>query len=154
MAVARPIYSLKYVDTQHLSSDQAAANNFIILRLADVLLVFAEAENEKSGPTAAAYQAINQVRQRAGLAPLSGLSQAQFRQAVWTERSHELYAEFQARFDLIREGRWLDVMNARSTVSDFSGHGTCRPRQAFQKLMPVPGKELAANPLMTQNAGY
>jgi len=154
VAVARPFYSLKYVDRQHLSSDQAAANNFIILRHADVLLVFAEAENERNGPTAAAYAAINQVRQRAGLAPLAGLSQAQFRQAVWAERSHELYGEFQARFDLIREGRWLDVMNSRSSVSDFAGHGVCRPRTATQKLQNIPNKELAANPLLTQNPGY
>jgi len=154
VAVARPYYTLKYIDPAHLGSDQAAANNFIILRHADVLLVFAEAENERNGPTAAAYAAINQVRQRAGLAPLSGLTQTQFRQAVWTERSHELYAEFQARFDLIRQGRWIQVMTAPSTVSDFAGHGACRPRQAFQKLQPVPNKEISANPLMTQNPGY
>jgi hypothetical protein len=153
-AVARPFYSLKYIDAVHLSSDQAAANNFIIIRHADVLLVFAEAENEKNGPTGAAYAAINQVRARAGLAPLSGLSQADFRQAVWTERSHELYGEFQARFDLVREGRWLAVMNARSTVPDFVSHGICRPRQAYQKLQNIPSKELASNPLLTQNAGY
>jgi hypothetical protein len=153
-AIARPFYSLKYVDSQHLGSDQAAANNFIVLRLADVMLVFAEAENERGGPTAAAYAAINAVRARAGLPALSGLSQAQFRQAVWAERSHELYGEFQARFDLIREGRWLDVMNARSTVADFTGHGSCRPRQAYQKLQPIPNKELAANPKMQQNPGY
>jgi len=153
-AVARPFYSLKYVDPQHLSSDQAAANNFIILRHADVLLVFAEAENAKNGPTAPAYAAINQVRARAGLAPLAGLSQAQFQQAVWTERSHELYGEFQARFDLVREGRWLQVMNQPSAVPDFAGHGICRPRQAYQKLENIPNKELAANPALTQNPGY
>ena len=154
-AVARPFYSMKYIDTQHLGSDQAAANNFIVLRHADVLLVFAEAENERSGPTTAAYAAVNQVRARAGLPALAaGLGQAQFRQAVWAERAHELYGEFQARFDLIREGRWLEVMNARSPVADFAAHGVCRPRQAFQKLMNIPGKELAANPLLTQNPGY
>ena len=74
--------------------------------------------------------------------------------AVWAERSHELYGEFQARFDLIREGRWLDAMNARSTGADFTGHGACRPRQAYQKLQPIPNKELAANPMMQQNTGY
>jgi starch-binding outer membrane protein, SusD/RagB family len=154
-AIARPFYTLKYIDPQHLGSDQAAANNFIILRLADVMLIFAEAENEKSGPTAAAYAAINAVRQRAGLSALSaGLSQAQFRTAVWNERSHELYGEFQARFDLVREGRWLSVMNSPSTVADFSGHGTCRPRQTFQKLQPIPNKEISANPLIQQNPGY
>lgn len=42
-----------------------AGCNFPILRYADVLLMFAEAENELNGPTADAYAAINQVRQRA-----------------------------------------------------------------------------------------
>lgn len=153
-AVARPFYSLKYVDPQHLSADQAASNNFIILRHADVLLVFAEAENEKNGPTQAAYDAINQVRARAGLAALSGLTQDQFRQAVWTERAHELYGEFQARFDLIREGRWLQVMNAPSTVPDYQSHGICRPREEYQKLQNIPNKELAANPQLQQNPGW
>jgi hypothetical protein len=155
VAVARPFYSLKYVDPSSRSGgDQSASNNFIVLRHADVLLVFAEAENEVSGPTAAAYDAINRVRARAGLAPLAGLSKEQFRQAVWDERSHELYGEFQARFDLIREGRWLQVMNAPSKVADFAGHGVCRPRQAFQKLLNIPLKEISSNPLITQNPGY
>jgi starch-binding outer membrane protein, SusD/RagB family len=153
-AVGRPVYSLKYIDPQHTGSEYAPANNFVVLRYADVLLIFAEAENERNGPTAAAYAAINEVRQRAGLAPLAGLSQAAFRQAAWTERSHELYGEFQARFDLIREGRWLDVMNRPSTITDYAPHGICRPRQAYQKLQPIPQRELAANPLLRQNAGY
>jgi len=153
-AIGRPVYSLKYIDPQHTGSEYAPANNFIILRYADVLLVFAEAENERNGPTGAAYAAINQVRQRAGLAPLAGLSQDQFRQAVWTERAHELYGEFQARFDLIREGRWLDVMDQRSTIPDYASHGICRPRQDYQKLQPIPQRELAANPLLQQNPGY
>src|SRR5437667_262313 len=154
-AVGRPVYSLKYIDPQHLGSDQAPANNFIILRYADVLLLFAEAENERNvGPTTAAYDAINQVRARAGLAALSGLTKDEFRQAVWTERAHELYGEFQARFDLIREGRWLSVMNQPSTIPAYAGQGICRPRQAYQKLQPIPQRELAANPLLQQNPGY
>jgi hypothetical protein len=153
-AIGRPVYSLKYMDPQHTGSEYAPANNFIVLRYADVLLLFAEAENERNGPTGAAYAAINQVRQRAGLAPLAGLSQDELRQAVWTERSHELYGEFQARFDLIREGRWLGVMNQPSTIPTYASHGICRPRQEYQKLQPIPQRELAANPLLQQNPGY
>jgi hypothetical protein len=152
--VGRPVYTLKYVDRQHLTADQAAANNFIVLRLADVLLVLAEAENELDGPTPAAYDALNRVRARAGLPALAGLSKEQFRQAVWAERAHELYGEFQARFDLIRQGRWLEAMNKPSAVADFAGHGVCRPRQAYQKLQNIPSRELAANPLLSQNPGY
>ena len=160
VGTSRPRYSLKYIDPTHLGSEYAPANNFIILRYADVLLLFAEAENEKNGPTQAAYDAINRVRNRAKLGNLTpGLGKDQFRQAVWQERSWELYGEFQAKFDLIREGRWLDVMNQKSTVPDFAGHqvggqNVCRPRQTYQKLQAVPSRELAANPLMTQNPGY
>ena len=153
-AIARPFYSLKYIDPKHTTTDQAAANNFPILRYADVLLVFAEAENEINGPTQAAYDAVNAVRRRAGLGNLSGLSKDELRQAIWTERSHELYAEFQAPFDLRREGRYLSEMNKTSTVPAYSTHGVCKPRQAFQLLQNIPNKELAANPLMTQNNGY
>lgn len=152
--VARPVFTLKYVDPSARTS-ATNTNNFIILRHADVLLVYAEALNEaRGGPTAEAYAAVNQVRARAGLPALSGLDQTQFRQAVWAEREHELYGEFQARFDLIREGRWLDVMNAPSAVADFASHGVCRPRQAYQKLFPLPQSELAGNSVVQQNPGY
>jgi hypothetical protein len=57
--VARPIYSLKYIHPNHTGSEYRNENNFIVLRYADVLLIFAEAENEVSGPTGAAYNAIN-----------------------------------------------------------------------------------------------
>jgi starch-binding outer membrane protein, SusD/RagB family len=156
VAVARPIYTLKYIDPQQGGSEYATANNFIILRHADVMLLFAEAENEiNGGPTQAAYDAVNALRARANLAPLaSGMSQAAFRQAVWTERSHELYGEFQARFDLLRQGRYLAEMNKPSTVPDFAGHGICRPRQEYQKLLNIPQRELSANPLLEQNPGY
>ena len=66
---------------------------------ADVLLIFAEAENEgQCGPTAAAYDAVNQLRVRAGLDNLSGLSKETFRQAIqkeWTlETTHERIYRF------------------------------------------------------------
>ncbi|HYD52937.1 MAG TPA: RagB/SusD family nutrient uptake outer membrane protein [Gemmatimonadaceae bacterium] len=155
VAVGRPIYSNKFIDPSAAGgSEYANANNFPILRLADVLLVFAEAENERNGPSAAAYDALNRVRTRAGLPALTGLNQATFRQAVWDERSHELYGEFQARFDLLRQGRYLTEMNKPSTIPDYAGHGVCRPRQAYQKLHPIPQREISANPMLQQNQGY
>ena len=151
------IYTMKYIDRTALTKSQNETNP-IILRYADVLLVFAEAENEVSGPTAAAYAAINQVRARSNVPNLTlGLTQAQFRDSVWLERRHELYGEFQEWFDLKREGRWLDIMNDR--VPAYPG-GTapnasvCRPRQAYQMLLPIPDAEIGANRLMTQNPGY
>ena len=83
-----------------------------LLRYSDVLLMFAEAENEISGPTAAAYNAINQVRRRGYGKPITtpdatvdipaGLSKAAFFSAIIRERSLELGGEGIRKFDLIR----------------------------------------------------
>jgi starch-binding outer membrane protein, SusD/RagB family len=84
-----------------------------ILRYSDVLLMFAEAENEISGPTAAAYNAINLVRRRGyGSLPLtaanpavdlpSGLTKATFFNALVKERALELGGEGIRKYDLIR----------------------------------------------------
>ncbi len=83
-----------------------------ILRYSDVLLMYAEAENELNGPTAAAYTAINQVRRRGygkaiGTADATvdlptGLSKSTFFDAIVKERSLELGGEGVRKFDLIR----------------------------------------------------
>lgn len=83
-----------------------------ILRYADVLLMFAEAENELNGPTTAAYNAVNQVRRRgygkaigtvdATVDLPAGLSKTAFFDAIVKERSLELGGEGIRKFDLIR----------------------------------------------------
>ncbi len=83
-----------------------------ILRYSDVMLMFAEAENEISGPTAAAYNAVNQVRRRGYGKPIStanaavdlpaGLNKADFFTAIVKERSLELGGEGVRKYDLIR----------------------------------------------------
>jgi hypothetical protein len=83
-----------------------------IIRYSDVLLMYAEAENEINGPTATAYTAVNQVRRRGygkaiGTADAtvdlpSGLSKTTFFDAIVKERSLELGGEGVRKFDLIR----------------------------------------------------
>jgi hypothetical protein len=83
-----------------------------IIRYSDVLLMFAEAENELNGPTAAAYNAINQVRRRgygkaintadANVDLPAGLSKSSFFTALVKERSLELGGEGVRKYDLIR----------------------------------------------------
>jgi len=84
-----------------------------IIRYADVLLMFAEADNEiNGGPSAAAYNAINQVRRRGYGKPIgtanatvdlpAGLSHDAFFTALVKERSLELGAEGIRKYDLIR----------------------------------------------------
>ena len=83
-----------------------------ILRYSDVMLMFAEAENELNGPTAAAYNAVNQVRRRgygqsitapnAAVDLPAGLNKASFFTAIVRERSLELGGEGIRKYDLIR----------------------------------------------------
>ena len=151
VVVASTIFINKYIDPNGQSST-GNSNNPIILRYADVLLMYAEAENALNGP-ANAYSAINQVRARAGVPALTpGLSQAQFAESVYVERKHELFAEFQTRFDMVRLGRYLTDMN--KPPRDGSSTAICRPRQAYQILFPLPDAEISGNPLIHQNPGY
>jgi len=134
------IFIRKYVDQTSQVKDENGTNP-IIVRYADVLLLLAEAENEVNGPSVAAYDAINQIRQRAGLEDLeAGLSKDNFREAVRLERRHELYGEFQRRWDLLRWGTWLETMEQAN-----------RPRLEYQRLFPISSEEIAANALINEN---
>jgi starch-binding outer membrane protein, SusD/RagB family len=83
-----------------------------LIRYADVLLMYAEADNELNGPTAAAYNAVNMVRRRGYGKPINtpdvtvditpGLSKSDFFKALVRERSLELGGEGIRKFDLIR----------------------------------------------------
>jgi hypothetical protein len=87
--------------------------NWPMIRYSDVLLMLAEVENElNNGPTAAAYNAINMVRRRGYGKPIgtpdatvdipSGLSKADFFNAIVKERALELASEGHRKYDLIR----------------------------------------------------
>jgi len=91
-----------------------------IIRFSDVLLMFAEAENELKGPTAAAFNAINMVRRRGFDKPinaadpsvdLSGLSKDDFFKALVRERSLELGGEGVRKYDLIRWNMLAKAIN-------------------------------------------
>src|SRR5437899_5451940 len=100
---------LKYLDqtdfqNMHQRDWARQSNDWIVLRYADVLLMYAEAVNEGGAPVAAmtAEQALNAVRTRAGIASVSGLSSAAFRDSVRLERRRESVFEGQRWFDLSR----------------------------------------------------
>ena len=126
--------------------------NFQLMRYAEVLLIFAEAENEANGPTGLAYDAINQVRARARngnpdvLPDLAGLSQDQFREAVLQERRHEFVNEGQRWYDLVRTGNLIEfVKRAKGDQSNPQPHNY---------LFPIPQRERDLNHNLTQNPGY
>ncbi|MDN3546989.1 RagB/SusD family nutrient uptake outer membrane protein [Mucilaginibacter aquaedulcis] len=128
--------------------------NWTFLRLPEAMLTFAEASNEVNGPTADAYDAVNQIRARANLAPLAGLTKDQFRIAIWKERYHELAFEDKSYFDIQRTHQIYDVKNntfgpATSTPNE---QGVTMKDQYF--LWPVPQREIATNNKLTQNTGW
>src|SRR5690606_4698832 len=104
-------YLAKFKDPR--GSQYNNENDSYILRLAEIYLIYAEAENEINGPTTAAYNAFNQLRIRARKADgtasdfpedlVEGLSREDFRMAIFRERGLELLGEDRKRyFDLLR----------------------------------------------------
>lgn len=131
----------------------ASAKDFLVMRFAEVLLNYAEAENEENGPSDEAYNALNEVRKRAGLLPLAGLTQEAFRDAVRHERGVELVGEGQRKWDLIRWGIWLETMKGLSDY-DLPTIGRENLTSRFE-LFPIPDIEIAKNSnLLPNNPGY
>lgn len=150
--------------------DIAGLQPWIYLRYAEVLLNYAEAQNEVSGPDASVYAAVNQIRQRASvkqpvLAP--GLSQAQMRTAIQRERQVELAYE-EHRFYDVRRWKIADVtenapaygMDATSTapgVYTYTRKVALAGRLFADKnyWLPIPRADiLASNKKLDQNPGY
>ena len=129
------------------SQSQRTDLNWPIYRFADVLLMYAEAENEANGPTADAYTAINRVRTRAALPNLTaGLSQADFRDSVRLERSFELAFESKRLFDLKRWGTFLTVLSGDPVAGPYV--------QAHHVFLAIPQREIDLAPGLGQNPGY
>ncbi|WP_432712095.1 RagB/SusD family nutrient uptake outer membrane protein [Pedobacter sp.] len=132
--------------------------NWPQIRYADVLLVYAEAQNRADGsPNAGAYAAVNAIRERAELAPLAGLSQTAFEEAIWRERWHELCYEGITWFDMVRLRKVYN--EATNRFDDFAGHAfPDNPTIKLSEknlLFPLPTTEIRNNPNLTpQNPGY
>ena len=128
------------------------------IRYAEVLLMYAEAQNELGAPTQAAYDGFKRVRDRAKLTTpaLGTFTQASFREAVWRERWHELCYEQITWYDMVRLRRVFNpatrqFVNFVGAISSASN----APYQEKHLLFPVPKPELLNNPnLKTQNPGY
>jgi hypothetical protein len=130
--------------------------NFIVLRYADVLLMYAEAQNEASGPGTEVYTYLNEIRKRAGMPDITpGLSREELRQEIRHERRIELVCEGLYYYDIRRWGIAQDVMNGPI----FNEAGVQIDMRVFQNprdyLWPVPSVAIELNPnLLPQNPGY
>ena len=145
-------FTTKYEDVTDPSIDQADAN-WPFLRLADVILIYAEALNELDHPFEALAQ-LNKVRTRANAdrASMGGkralATQEARRSAIIEERAKELACEADRRWDLIRWGVYLDAMNALGGKDDS---GVNKSRTARNLLFPLPAQEINTNTAINEN---
>jgi len=127
--------------------------NYPLIRYADALLLFAEAENMvNNGPDQAAVDAVNQTIDRANgyvdnpAYPklTTSMTRDEFDVAVIQERNLELCFEYDRWYDLIRKRilcqKTLEIWRQNCDENDY--------------LFPIPLSDLRLNPLLTQNPGY
>lgn len=150
----------------------AGGQPWIYIRYAEILLNYAEAQNEAVGPDASVYAAINSIRQRASvnMPPLTpGLTQDQMRTAIRSERQVELAFE-EHRFYDVR--RWkiasttenvpaygiIPTVNAASPSGYTYTSKIALAGRSFtdkEYWLPIPLAEIqASNNQLQQNPGY
>ncbi|MBQ6576217.1 MAG: RagB/SusD family nutrient uptake outer membrane protein [Bacteroidales bacterium] len=134
-----------------------SAHNFIIIRYAEVLLTYAEAQNEASGPDASVYDAINQLRRRPDIQMPDlepGLNQAQMREVIRRERRVELCMEGLYYFDILR-WKTAEIEN-NGIVHRYSGEALEERKfnPARDYLWPIPYDQILHNPNLKQNPGW
>jgi hypothetical protein len=148
-------YLYKWFDKNAVTSTAKSDLNYTIYRLADVMLMYAEAINRANGaPDAAAEGYVNQIRERANLSPISGLSGDAFEKEVWTQRYLELCYEGKTWFDMLRTRKVRNDITKE--FDDFVGHTTVwgKTFTEDQLLFPIPLREINNNPNLTQNGSF
>lgn len=149
-----PPFIAKYRDAGTLINDDLEGEGFnVLIRYADVLLMYAEAANmAEGGPSGEALEALNKVRRRAMGLDINtpdalvdfpaGASQSDFDEAVIAERNWELAFEMNRWFDLVRKKMVVQVnQNEHPGVKENN------------RLLPKPGAQLIPG-FLEQNSGY
>jgi hypothetical protein len=151
------------------SSYSNTEHDFPIIRYAEILLNYAEAENEAVGPDASVYAAINAIRKRAGLNPYSlpaGLSQSAMRSRIHHERRVEMAFEEQRFWDIRRWRIAASVLNGtlhgmqitQNSNNTFTYKVVNAENTSFDAskmyLYPIPYKETISNRSLTQNPNW
>lgn len=138
------------------------------IRYAEVLLSYAEALNEFSGPSQEVYDAVNAIRRRAGLSPYelpAGLTKEEMRQAIRNERRVELAYENQRYFDT---RRWKIAHDPEIVIlrgikwtkegSTYKREDIVADPRVFNHpamyFFPIPSAEMGRQPKFVQNPGY
>ncbi len=143
-----PLNTKKWVTTKDVSFAEDGDANLILLRYADVLLMYAEAQNEAAGPDETVYAAINKVRARSQMPPVAaGLSKDQMTEIIRHERKVEFSQEGLRYLDLIRWGIAEQKINSNT-------RSTRNWKADTHSILPIPQSEIDANPELVQNPNY
>lgn len=147
-------YIYKLFDVDANENTASSGLNWTLLRYAEVLLIYAEASNEVTGPTTESYEAVNSIRRRAQLAELSGLSKDQFRDAIFKESCHELSFEDKTWFNMARTKKAYNLTTGN--IEDLIGYVFVSGAVYAEKdlVFPIPTSEMNSNKNLVQNPGY
>ena len=169
----------KFHDERFPVYTKSGEQDWIFMRYAEVLLNYAEAQNEAAGPDASVYKAINDIRQRPNIAapplppglsinmpPLpGGLSQSQMRDRIRNERRIELAFEEHRFFDIRRWRIAESLLNNKPMYGlkiNKVGNGFTYTRYTFDTrkypprmyVFPIPQSEIDKNPALKQISGW
>jgi hypothetical protein len=164
-------YSRKKLNPLNRPSTGLSGANYIFFRYAEVLLGYAEAQNEAVGPDQSVYDAVNAIRARVNLPNLTaGLTQAQMRDAIRQERRVEFCYENKRFYDIIRwriahqvlsnDLHGMKITNTvpanNSGVWQYEVVPLNHPHTFNMKqyLHPIPQPVIAQNTKLIQNPGY
>ncbi|WP_044204790.1 RagB/SusD family nutrient uptake outer membrane protein [Flammeovirga sp. OC4] len=131
------------------SDNRLCGNDWVVLRMADVYLMYSEAilAGGESTTDAGAVDAYNMVRARVGMPTLDAGSTLT-KQALLLERRIELGFENHRLYDLVRFGVAEEVMGAFASDNGFTFNGT-------KLLLPIPQREIDTSyGALKQNPGY
>ena len=143
----------KYPDANGYNS----ANDIVLLRLADIILLAAEANNQLGNTTTAVTQ-LNQIRTRAGLPNTTANSKADLALAILSERQLELVFECTRWNDLQRADANGTINIITLMSNQFDSHGNNlnynMASDKHQYIFPIPQQDMLLNKNLTQNPGY
>jgi len=170
----------KYVDPDQYSWE--TKTGYILMRYAEILLMYAEAKVELNQIDATVFDAINLVRARSGQPAVTTGTQAELRTLIRRERAVEFAAEGLRLFDLRRWDIYAKAMTGpvvgvslkqddpaatptfdQNNVPDYAASAAKRLKTRNQtrvntaekyKLWPVPQGEIDKNKNIIQNKGW
>jgi hypothetical protein len=157
----------KYLNAEDFADPTNGGINLVLIRYADLLLMYAEAKMELNQADQSVLDAINKVRQRSdvNLPPITVLpTQAKLRSIIRNERKTELAFEGLRYFDLRRWKIAEEVIPGKVYGLQYVDNGTLKTievpafARVFNKnrdyIWPVPQREIELNPRLTQNTNW